>query len=354
MKLEAVKVRLRRGDRAVLEARVRAPTTAQRDVLRARIVLLSASGRSTRSIAAEVKAMPRIVSLWRGRYAREGLDGLVTRRRAVRKRKYTAEAGHRILAVLDQAPPAGYGRWTGKLIAAELGDVHEQQVWRFLRAQKIDLSGRKSWCQSNDPEFAAKAADIVGLYLAPPEQAIVLSVDEKPHIQALERAQGYLKMPNGRTLTGHSHDYTRHGTSTLFAALDIASGEITASHYHRRRRVEFLSFMNQVVAAYPDREIHVVLDNLSTHKPKRDQWLKRHRNVHFHFTPTHASWLNQIEIWFSILAGKSLQGASFTSVQQLKDHIDAFIKSYNAHAKPFVWTKARVRQKTLQSRISHA
>jgi hypothetical protein len=227
----------------------------------------------------------------------------------VRGRKYTAEAGQRILAVLDRAPPAGHGRWTGKLIAAELGDVHEQQVWRFLRAQKIDLSGRKSWCQSKDPAFAAKAADIIGLYLAPPEQAIVLSVDEKPHIQALERAQGYLKMPNGRTLTGHSHDYTRHGTSTLFAALEVASGAITAGHYRRRRRVEFLSFMNKVVAAYPDRQIHVVLDNLSTHKPKRDQWLK--------------------------------------------DHIDAFINSYNAHAKPFVWTKTRVSQKSLKTRISH-
>ena len=151
MKLEAVKVRLRRGDRAGLEGRVRAPTTAQRDVLRAGIVLLAASGRSTRSIAAEVQAMPRIVSLWRGRYAREGLDGLVSRRRVVRKRKYTAEAGQRILAVLDRPPPAGYGRWSGKLIAAELGDVHEQQVWRFLRAHKIDLSGD---CQ----EFRVRAA----------------------------------------------------------------------------------------------------------------------------------------------------------------------------------------------------
>lgn len=336
----------------MLEARVRAPTTAQGDVLRARIVLLAASGRSTRSIAAEVKAMPRIVSLWRGRYAREGLVGLMTRRRPPRQRKYTAQTGRRILSVLDRSPPAGHGRWTGKLIAAERGDVHEQQVWRFLRAQKIDLSGRKPWCRSWDPAFAAKAADVAGLYLAPPEQAIVLSVDEKPHIQALERAQGYLKMPNGRTLTGHSHDYTRHGTSTLFAALGVACGAITAGHYRRRRRVEFLSFMNEIVAAYPGREMHVVLDNLSTHKPKRNQWLKRHRNVRFHVTPTHASWLNQIEVWFSILTAKSLQGASFTSAQQLKDHIDAFIKSYNAHAKPFVWTKTRVRQKNLKPRIA--
>lgn len=348
----AVEVRLRRGDRAVLEARLRAPTTAQRDAMRAQIVVLAAAGRSTRSIARELKTMPRTVSLWRGRYAREGLDGLSERQRSGRKRKYTADAGRRILAVLDGPPPAGYARWTGGLIAAELGDVHEQQVWRFLRAHKIDLDGRKSWCQSEDPEFVAKAADIVGLYLAPPDNAIVLSVDEKPHIQALERAQGYLRMPNGRTLTGHSHDYTRHGTSTLFAAFDVASGEVTAGHYRRRRRVEFLDFMNKVIAAHPGREMHVVLDNLSTHKPKRDRWLKLHRNVHFHFTPTHASWLNQIEVWFSILAGKSLKGASFISVEQLKAHIDAFIANYNNNAKPFVWTKTRVRRKNLKPRIS--
>lgn len=349
---DAVEVRLRRGDRAVLEARLRAPTTAQRDAMRAQIVVLAAAGRSTRSIARELKTMPRTVSLWRGRYAREGLDGLSERQRSGRKRKYTADAGRRILAVLDGPPPAGYARWTGGLIAAELGDVHEQQVWRFLRAHKIDLDGRKSWCQSEDPEFVAKAADIVGLYLAPPDNAIVLSVDEKPHIQALERAQGYLRMPNGRTLTGHSHDYTRHGTSTLFAAFDVASGEVTAGHYRRRRRVEFLDFMNKVIAAHPGREMHVVLDNLSTHKPKRDRWLKLHRNVHFHFTPTHASWLNQIEVWFSILAGKSLKGASFISVEQLKAHIDAFIANYNNNAKPFVWTKTRVRRKNLKPRIS--
>ena len=137
---------------------------------------------------------------------------------------YGTETGRRILAVLDREPPAGFARWTGPLIAAELGDVHEQYVWRFLRAQKIDLAGRKSWCESNDPEFVAKAADVVGLYIAPPENAIVICVDEKPSIQALERAQGYLKLPNGRALTGHSHDYKRNGTSTLFAAFEVATG----------------------------------------------------------------------------------------------------------------------------------
>jgi transposase len=226
--------------------------------------------------------------------------------------------------------------------------VHVKYVWRFLRAQKIDLSGRKSWCVSNDPEFAAKAAEIVGLYMAPPENAIVLAIDEKPSIQALERAQGYLKLPNGRAITGQSHDYKRNETTTLFAALDLKSGKVVGRHYKRRRRIEFLDFMNKVVADHPDREIHVVLDNLSTHKPKRDMWLKRHKNVHFHFTPTHASWLNQVEIWFSILAAQSLDGASFQSVPELIAHIEDFIADYNETAKPFVWTKSEVHQKRLK------
>jgi transposase len=347
---KAADVRLSPEDRSVLEARLRAPTTSQRDALRARIVLLADEGHSTRSIAQTVGTMPRTVSLWRGRYAREGLAGLIDRQGRGPKPKYPADTGKRILAVLERAPPAGFGRWTGPLIAAELGDVHEQHVWRFLRDQGIDLEGAKSWCESNDAEFVAKAAEVVGLYMAPPEDAIVICVDEKPSIQALERAQGYLKLPNGRTLSGHSHDYKRHGTTTLFAALDLTTGKVSAAHKQRRRRVEFLDFMNQIVADYRGKEIHVVLDNLKTHKPKNDRWLKRHPNVHFHFTPTRASWLNQVEIWFSILAGKSLRGASFTSITQLRQHIDAFIEAYNADATPFVWTKAVVHQRRYKGR----
>jgi transposase len=334
----------------VLEARVRAPTTEQRAVFRARIVLLAATGRSTRSIARELVTMPRTVSDWRIRFAEQGLAGLEDKPRRGPNPKYDATTGQRILALLDQPPPKGYGRWTGSLLAAALGNVHEQQVWRFLRAQKIDLAGRKSWCESSDPEFVAKAADVVGLYMAPPENAIVICVDEKPSIQALERAQGYLKLPSGRALTGHSHDYVRNGTSTLFAAFEVATGKVTAAHKQRRRRVEFLDFMNDIVAAYPDTAIHVVLDNLSTHKPANDRWLQRHPNVRFHFTPTRASWLNQVEIWFSILEGQSLRGMSFTSVKQLRDHIDAFIEAYNRSAKPFAWTKAKVHQRRFKDR----
>jgi transposase len=180
-------------------------------------------------------------------------------------------------------------------------------------------------------------------------KAIVRCHDEKPSIQALERAQGYLKLPNGRALTGQSHDYKRHGTTTLFAALEVATGKVIAEHSKRRRRIEFLGFMNSLVAAFPGRELHVILDNLNTHN-KNERWLKKHPKVHFHFTPTRSSWLNQIETWFSILQGQSLSGASFTAVEQLQQHIDAYIATYNQTAEPFAWTKKKVRQRRFKNR----
>ena len=331
----------------MLEARLRAGTTEQRQLLRIRIVLEAAEGMGTREIAREFDTTPTTVSLWRGRYAREGLEGLNDLPRSGAPPIYSEAADQRIRAVLDQPPPKGFARWNGPLIAEALGDVHVQYVWRSLRKQKIDLGGRKSWCESNDPEFSTKAADVVGLYLAPPENAVVLCVDEKPSIQALERAQGYLKLPNGRTLTGHSHDYKRNGTTTLFA--EVATGKVKGSHKKRRRRKEFLAFMNEVVADYPDRKIEVILDNLNTHK-KNNAWLKRHPNVTFHYTPTRASWLNQVECWFSILQGQSLAGASFASVAHLKEHINAFIETYNETAEPFVWTKSKVHQRRVKGR----
>lgn len=346
--LEATPITLTSEERAELEGLARSVKTEHRSRLKARIVLMAAEGAATRAIGRALGCTTGTASKWRVRYAKDRLAGFSETGNRGAKTKYGIDAGRRILALLDTPPPEGCANWTGPLIAEALGDVHVQHVWRFLRAQKIDLSGRKSWCVSNDPEFAAKAAEIVGLYVAPPDNAIVLAVDEKPSIQALERAQGYLKLPNGRALTGRSHDYKRHGTTTLFAALNVGSGEVLGRHYKRRRRVEFLDFMNRVVAAYPERKIHVVLDNLSTHKPRRDLWLKRHKNVHFHYTPTHASWLSQIEIWFSILTSQSLTGASFASVKELVAHIDAFIERYNQTATPFIWTKSEVHQKRLR------
>src|SRR6516225_4276873 len=224
---KATQIRLDPETRSELESWLRASTTEQRMTRRARIILLAAEGKAT---------------------------------------------DKRILAMLDQPILKGRARWTCELIAKALGDVDVNYVRRFLRKQKIDLAGRKSWCESNDPEFAARAADVVGLYMAPPRNALVICVDEKPSIQALERAQGYLKLPNGRALTGHSHDYKRHGTSTLFAAFEVATGKVKAAHKKRRRRKEFLDFMDEVVAAYPKSRLEVILDNLNTHK-KNDEWL---------------------------------------------------------------------------------
>jgi transposase len=342
---QATVVSLTAEERRALEALAGSRKSEARMRDRARIVLLAASGLGSRAVAREVGCTPGTASKWRVRYARDRMAGLSEVGDRGAERKYGPEHDRRILSALDKAPPPGYSNWTAPLLARELVDIHEQYLWRFLRAQKIDLSGRKSWCQSNDPDFVPKTVEIVGLYMDPPDNAVVLSVDEKPSIQALERAQGYLKLPNGRAMIGQSHDYKRNGTTTLFAALNVGTGKVTGRHYKRRRRVEFLDFMNRMVKQYQGKEIHVILDNLSTHKPKRDMWLTRHPNVHFHYTPTHASWTNQIEIWFSILTGKSLKGASFGSVAELKEHIDSFIGSYNEDAKPFVWTKSVVHQK---------
>ena len=335
-------------ERTTLERWLRQPTSEQRLVQRARMILLLDQGKSNEAIGRELDVRPATVSRWRGRFAKRGLEGLQDEPRSGPRRKYTAQTERRVLDLLDEEPPKGYAQWNGRLVAERLGDVSADQVWRILRAHKISLQRQRSWCVSTDPEFTAKAADIVGLYLNPPENALVLCVDEKPAIQALERAQGWLRLPNGRALSGFSHDYKRHGTTTLFAALNVATGQVKAGHFNRRRRPDFLRFMNDVIADYPDQEIHVVLDNLNTHKPKEDRWLRRHKNVHFHFTPTGASWLNQIEIWFSILQRSALRKKSFTSPRQLRKAIDDFVEVYSETAAPFEWTKATIKPTPLK------
>ncbi len=344
----ATLIELSTEERGTLESWVRASTTEQRLVLRARLILAAATGTATTAIAQRFRVRPATVSQWRRRFAAQRLVGLQDRPRPGPRRRYGAEVERRILARLDQPPPSGYASWSGRLIARALGDVSARQVWRVLARHRISLQRRRSWCISTDPQFAAKAADLVGIYLAPPDHAVVLCVDEKPSIQALERAQGYLRLPNGQALKGFNHEYERHGTTTLFAALNVSTGQVKAGHYARRRRREFLDFMNEVVADYPHREIHVVLDNLSSHKPKRDRWLAHHPNVHVHYTPTHASWLNQIEIWFSILTRQALRGASFTSPRQVREAIDRFLAAYNAQAAPFEWRKREVRSVALK------
>lgn len=343
--MQARKIVLTPEEQTHLESVERRLTSAPRDVFRARVILRAAAEASNEEIAAALKTRPATASKWRGRFLRDRLNGLQDAPRPGKPAIYDRKSERRILAQLDQAPPKGYARWNGALLAAALKDISDDQIWRVLRKHGISLERRHSWCVSTDPCFAQKAADVVGLYLNPPEHAMVLSVDEKPHIQALERAQGWLKLPNGKALTGFQHDYKRHGTTTLFAALEVATGLVKGNHYKRRRRGEFLDFMNGIIAEYPDRQIHVILDNLNTHKPKCDRWLARHKNVHFHFTPTHASWMNQVEIWFSILQSQSLAGASFLSPGQLRQHMDEFIAAYNQTAHPFEWKKQVVFQK---------
>lgn len=335
-------IRLSDAERAQLDAWRRTAKTEQRRAFRARVILAAARGEPTTRIARREGVRVTTVSTWRVRFAKRGLCGLVDEAREGRPVTYGAEAVQRVLVQLDEPPPAGYSTWNGTLLAAALA-LPAHQVWAILRKHGIQLQRRRSWCISTDPNFAPKAAEIVGLYLAPPENAVVLCIDEKPSIQALERAQGYLKLPNGTAVRGVSHEYKRHGTTTLFAALNVLSGEVMGRHAARRRRQEFLAFMDEVVARYPDQAVHVVLDNLSTHKPKHDLWLARHPNVRFHFTPTHASWLNQVETWFSILSRQALRGSSFTSVREVCQRIDAFIRSYNRSARPFHWKATDVK-----------
>lgn len=352
MSAVATPVSLTDEERSELELWLRSPSTEQRLAFRARVVLAAGAGEGSASIARREKVRLNTVSTWRLRFAGGGIAALRDQQRAGRPRQYGAEAEQRLLAKLDEPPPEGYSSWNGTLLAQALPDVPADQVWRILRRNGIQLQRRRSWCISTDPQFAPKAAEIAGLYLDPPENAVVLCVDEKPSIQALERAQGYLRLPNGRAVRGQSHEYKRHGTTNLFAALEVGTGAITGMHAQRKRREEFLTFMNQIVAAYPDQEVHVVLDNFSTHKPKHDAWLERHPRVHFHFTPTHASWLNQVEVWFSILSRSALRGSSFTSTQQVCQRIDSFIQTYNRFSKPFRWKATEVHPSAPKSKIA--
>jgi transposase len=340
--MKAKPIELTAEEKDFLQRMVRSSKAEQRQVYRARLILLSDSGLTGKAIAKRIGCRTSTVSKWRQRFMDQRLDGLNDAPRSGNPGFYTAETERRVLAMLDEPVPEGYARWNGPLLAKALGDVDAQFVWKVMSRHNIMLERRRPWCISTDPECAAKAADIVGLYLHPPDNAVVLSVDEKPAIQALERAQGWLKLPNGKSITGYAHEYKRHGTSNLFAALNVTTGEVQALHTQRRRRVEFLAFMNQVIARHGDREIHVILDNLNIHKPKHDRWLQRHKNVYFHYTPTHASWLNQIEVWFSKLSRDALRGASFTSPAQVRTAINHYIEAHNADAKPFKWSKTVV------------
>lgn len=336
--------------RAELERRAASRTEAARTVERARMVLGCLDGRRVQEVAANCRTRANTIIKWRDRFVDRGLSGLEDEPRPGAKKVYGDDFRLRVLATLERPPPVGQAVWDGPAVAKAVdGSVHA--VWRVLRKEGICLQRQRSWCVSTDKEFAVKAADIVGLYLNPPENALVISIDEKPSIQALERAAGYVETDNGKIVRGFKSTYKRHGTLNLFAALQIATGKITSRITQTKRREDFLGFMDAVIAEIPDgKELHVILDNYCTHK-KCDAWLALHPNVYFHFTPTSASWLNQVEIWFGILSRKALRGASFKNIEALRQAIEDFVTTYNPTAAPFRWRKREVHGSQLRNTI---
>jgi transposase len=347
------RIELTDDERAHLQKLTRGGKTEQRISQRSKIVLACCEGKPDTEVAQKLGVTVHTVARWRKRFQKRRLEGLVDAPRSGKPAKYGKETDERILAKMDEPPPKGYSMWNGSLLAKAL-EISDDYVWRFLRKRSISLQRRRSWCISTDPQFTEKSVDIIGLYVSPSDNALVLCVDEKPCIQALQREQGWLKMPNGRALTGFSHEYKRCGTSTLIAALDVATGMVKAGHYKTKKKVDFMHFLDFALQDVPiEREVHIVLDNFSSHKNLLPSWHKRHPNVKFHFTPTHASWLNQIETWFSILWRGALRGASFGSVRQLCKAIDDFIEVYNENASPFQWRRSSAKAKTVSHSITN-
>jgi transposase len=317
---------------------------------RARIVLACLDRKTNLQVAAELSISRFTVAKWRNRFASKRLDGLIDKPRSGKPKRYHHNTRNRILQKLEEKPPAGQSTWDGKSLALAL-DISDDVVWRILQKEGIQLQRCRSWCVSTDKEFTAKSADIVGLYLNPPENALVICVDEKPSIQAIERKRGYVETSSGKIVQGMKSTYTRHGTLNLFAALDVATGVVRTQTTTQKKRPEFLTFLNSIVQDIsPEQQVHIIMDNYCTHK-RNEEWLAKHPNVFFHFTPTSASWLNQVEIWFGILSRKLLRNGSFASTDDLRKSIEEFSAVYHRGAKPFVWRKREVRGSQLKNKI---
>ena len=333
-------IELREGDEAELHRLVRSRTASQRVVERARIVLASAAGLKNEEICAEIGVSPPTVTRWLDRYEERGIPGLLKDRpRPGHPKEITPEQEAEIVRLTQQGPPAGAGtHWSTRTLAPEVG-VSAESVRRIWKAHGLQPHRIETFKLSQDPHFVEKLHDVVGLYVCPPERAVVFSVDEKSQVQALDRTQPGLPLKKGRAGT-MTHDYKRHGTTTLFAALNVATGEIVGDCQQRHRHQEFLRFMRSVVKQVDRKlEIHVILDNYATHKhAKVKAWLARNKRVHFHFIPTSSSWLNLIERFFAELSQRQLKRLAVTSVDELIAAITAYIERRNTDPKPFTWT----------------
>jgi transposase len=338
--------------RKELERRANSRSLPASDVQRAGMILACAQSRAIKEIAEDFRTTQATVIRWKNRFLELGLKGLGEKRRSGRPVHYGETFRRQVFEKLSEQAPAGYGQWDGALLAQALG-TSKDAIWRLLKKERISLARRRTWCVSTDPAFAAKAADVVGLYLEPPEQALVISVDEKPNIQALERSQGYAVSSDHKLIQAMQSTYKRHGTLNLFAALEVATGFVhgQATRTEEKTKKGFLRFLEDVLAELPEaNEYHVIMDNHSIHK-RHEAWLEAHPNVYFHYTPTSASWLNMVEIWFGILSRKSLRGQSFSDTEQLRAHIEAFIAAYNPQATPFIWRKRDIRRGQLVNNL---
>ncbi len=312
---------------------------------RAQIVLWHDEGYSVAEIAASASTTKVTVYKWLDRYQEGGLAALESRKSTGRPREIPGEVRSRILALTKQTPPqsTGLSHWSSYEMARYLRKhegirVSHNFISVLWRENGIQPHRQGTFKLSRDPNFSAKVVDVVGLYLDPPAGAVVLSVDEKTQVQALDRTQPLLPVSFGKT-EKRTHDYKRHGTTNLFAALDTGTGEVTGRCFSRRRTREFLKFMDEIAARHPGRETHVVLDNLSTHSgPDVDKWLSRHQNITFHFTPKGSSWINQVEIWFGIITRQAIRRGTFGSVRLLINAINRYIASWNEDSVPFEWT----------------
>ena len=323
-----------------LESLLRSPKTAQGLALRARIVLLTSMGKTVEEVSSQLETTLRTIYRWRKRFKEQGIQGLADRPRSGQPKKLSGESVREVLRMTVESIPREATHWSVRLMAqaARITTWQVRQIWKAadLRPHRL-----KNFKISNDPAFAEKVIDIVGLYMNPPENAAVFSVDEKTQIQALDRTQPMLPMRPGQ-IERRTHDYKRNGITNLYAAFDILTGQVLGRTTKRHRSREFLDFLRQMNRTVPaEAGLHVILDNSSTHKTAEVmKWLKANPRCTFHFTPTSASWLNAVEGWFGLLERRSIHRGVFTSVKDLRDEIHRFIKQHNARgAKPFTWTK---------------
>lgn len=327
-------------DREVLERWTRRRTTSQALAQRARIILRAAEGAPSKVVAQEERLTPQTVGKWRGRFVERGVDGLLDEPRPGAPRTITDEDVERVLTITLEETPKDATHWSTRSMAERTG-LSQSAISRIWRAFALQPHRSETFKLSSDPLFIEKVRDIVGLYLNPPERAVVLCVDEKTQVQALDRTAPLLPMRPGQ-IERRTHDYVRHGTTSLFAALDTKTGEVLGECHRRHRSVEFRKFLDTIDTAVPDDlDVHLVLDNYQTHKTELiKRWLAKRPRFHLHFTPTSTSWINQVERWFAALTEKQIRRGVHRSTRELEQAIHGYIEATNMNPKPFVWTKS--------------